>query len=333
MFEKSNTNSFNNSIHSIRGISVVLVLFYHIFIFQHQTKFILPESDFKEILKDIFITGMPLLFFISGFVLLHTSFKIKASFLNILKAFLKRLFRIQIPILLNILISWAILLFLNHFFKWNIENDLFHPERFLANLFFYIPFTNYGWYNVVYWTMTVEIQFYILFFLIFPFILEKSMVIFSVILLLVLTSFYTDIRFIFHYFPLFALGMLLSLYLSSKITFNLYVVGFLFTIIVGFSFLDINWILSVSLASLFCLFFNFKNKIIDFYAKISFSLYLTQGNTAVLFLTTAPFSSESSIWLKLFYCVLAFIIATLGAWLFYLIIEKPSIKLLKKIMH
>lgn len=333
MIEKNNSNSFNNSIHSIRGISVVLVLLYHVFIFQHETKFILEESDFKEILKDIFILGMPLLFFISGFVLLNSTYNLKVSVISIGKAFLKRLLRIQIPIFLNILISWAILLFFNFFFDWRLDTDLFYPERFFANLFFYAPFTNYGWYNVVYWTMTIEIQFYILFFLIVPFIKEKSLLIFITILILSVSSIYPDIHFIFHYFPLFALGMLLSLYLSAKISFYLYLFGFFFIICFGYANLEINWMISVSLASLFCVFLNFKNKIIDFYAKISFSLYLSQGYTAVLFLTIAPFSGDSPFSIKLLFALLAFAIATLGAWVFYIIIEKPSIKLLKKIMH
>jgi exopolysaccharide production protein ExoZ len=333
MIEKNNSNSFNNSIHSIRGISVVLILLFHIFMFQRETKVILTNSGLKDFLKELFFLGVPLFFFISGFVFLNSSFSLKKTLVSIVKAFFKRLLRIQIPIFINILISWGILLFLNYFFEWRLENDLFYPERFFANLFFYAPFTNYGWYNVVYWTMTIEIQFYILFFLIIPFISDKSIILFSSILLFVIGSIYTDSHYIFHYSPLFALGMLLSMYLSAKISFNLYLLGFIFTLIFGYIYLETIWMISVSFASLFCIFLNFKNKIIDFYGEISFSLYLTQGNTAVLFLTIAPFTGESPFSIKLIFAILAFAIATLGAWIFYIIIEKPSIKLLKKIMH
>lgn len=333
MIEKNNSNSFNNSIHSIRGISVVLILLFHIFMFQNENKLLLSNSGLKDFLKELFFLGVPLFFFISGFVFLKSTLSIKKSFISIVKAFFKRLLRIQIPIFLNILISWGILIFLNYFFEWRLDNDLFYPERFFANLFFYVPFTNYGWYNVVYWTMTIEIQFYILFFLIIPFISNKSILLFSGIFLFVISSVFVDIRFIFHYSPLFAIGMLLSMYLSAKISFNLYLFGFIFTLIFGYLYIETIWMISVSIASLFCIFLNFKNKFIDFYGKISFSLYLSQGNTAVLFLTIAPFTSESSIWIKLTFALLAFAIATLGAWIFYIIIEKPSIKLLKKIMH
>lgn len=333
MFDKNNTNSFNKNIHTLRGIAVILILLYHIFLFQEDSKNFIKQGELRNFANDFFIVGVPLFFFISGFVLLNSTYSLKPTIINNSLAFLKRLLRIQIPTTLNILITWAILIILNYFFSWKLEQDLFYPQRFLANIFFYVPFTNYSWYNVIYWTMTIEIQFYILFFILFTFVKNKSILVYSIILLVVSFSFFDDIRFITHYFPLFALGMLLSLYLSSKISFYLYVFGFLYTICFGFAYLELNWMISVSIASLLCVFFTIKSQIIDFFSKISFSLYLTQGVTAILFLTIAPFKEDSSLWIKIVYGVLAFIIATVGAWLFYLIIEKPSIKLLKKILH
>lgn len=333
MFEKNNSISFNNNIHTLRGIASIFILLYHILLFQDQSKCIFTKSEFKDFLYDFLIVGVPLFFFISGYVLLNSTYSLKPTFLNNTLAFIKRILRIQIPTLITILITWAILLFLNYFFSWNLEHDLFFPERFFANLFFYVPFTKYSWYNVIYWTMTIEVQFYILFFILFSIVKNKTNLLFSIILIVVSTSFYEDIRLITHYFPLFALGMLLSMYLSSKISFFLYVFGFVYTICFGFAYIELSWMISVSLASLICVFITFESKLVNFFSKISFSLYLTQGVSAILFLSISPFTVESSIWLKLFYSAIAFGIATFGAWLFYQLIEKPSIKLLKKIPH
>jgi peptidoglycan/LPS O-acetylase OafA/YrhL len=44
----------------------------------------------------------------------------------------------------------------------------FELNQFLAHFAYLIPFTNYDWYNAVYWTLAIEFQFYLIIALIFP---------------------------------------------------------------------------------------------------------------------------------------------------------------------
>ncbi len=282
-------------------------------------------------LSTILLIGIPLFFFVSGYALLASNLHITSTLKSILRSFLKRVLRIQLPLAANIFLAWGILLFLNHFFVWKLEPNLFNFERFLANLFVYVQFTDQNWFNVVYWTLTIEIQFYIVFFLVFYFIRKNHYLLISFILLFSLSSFFTDVRFIFHYAPLFSIGMLLAARKNERVSIVEFWIGFLFTLFCGIINNEIHWIISVCFAALLCLFVNFKSKILNFFGEISFSLYLTHGNSAILFLTIASFSSASSWSAKAFFLIIAFIISIAGAFVFYRIIEKQTLKLIQKI--
>lgn len=101
-------------------------------------------------------------------------------------------------------------------FMWNFEFD---PWRFVHHIFYTVPFTDYEWYNPVYWTLAIELQFYLVIALLFPLIAHKNKWIsIGTIVLFGCTNLFIDPDYLlFHYAAVFSLGMLVFLLLTERI--------------------------------------------------------------------------------------------------------------------
>ena len=96
----------------------------------------------------------------------------------------------------------------------------------------------------------------------------------------------------------------------------------------------IEEIMSAILAGFIILFLNNSNHFIDFFSKISFSLYLTHDiiGCNLIFFTKDLFSIQNTITKCIAFSV-GFIGSIVFAYLFYLFIETKAIALSKKIHY
>ncbi|MGB5084526.1 MAG: acyltransferase family protein [Methylocystis silviterrae] len=113
-------------------------------------------------------------FVISGFVIPYSLYGADYRVAQFPRFMLRRFLRIEPPYLVSILL--AVML-------WHMSAAApgFHglPPQYsfwqiVAHLFYMVPFTNFGWLNVVYWSLFFEFLFYISVGLAFPLIARQS---------------------------------------------------------------------------------------------------------------------------------------------------------------
>jgi peptidoglycan/LPS O-acetylase OafA/YrhL len=103
--------------------------------------------------------GVAVFFVISGFIIPYSLWNSNYERKNFFKYIFKRLVRIDPPYLMVLLIC---LLFgsIYNLYQFDFLKVIFH-------LAYLIPFSNYDWYQSVFWTLGLEFQFYILIGLLF----------------------------------------------------------------------------------------------------------------------------------------------------------------------
>ena len=285
-----NTSLVNTNIQFLRGFSVIIVFFFH-----YNTK----------IFNSLFV-GVDIFFLVSGYVITASIFgKQRFIFFDYCLRRFKRIY----PNLIFI----SLIFFISYFFLYEK-----YAEDFSTN-FFSILFSLFGASNLFYsinpqlfyfndeirwlihtWSLSVEIQFYLIFGLIalVYFNLSKKILIKKEIVLFFLFCFFsvslilfslTNIKFFSDYYSMpgrfweFLLGSFLFFYKPKKIL-NFNQVFIIFALVLFFlNVLNLNYkiVIIFSLISIFLILnfskehnINFISKLFSYFGKISYSFYL-----------------------------------------------------------
>lgn len=177
--------TFRPDIEALRGISVLLVILYH-FKFQFFN---------YEIVKGGFL-GVDIFFVISGFIITKIIIDRKIENFSLLSFYSRRIKRI-IPLLAVVLISsLAILPFIFDYFLINKNiNSIIAATSASSNFYFWITSTLYGFaeknniINLHFWSLSIEIQFYILFPILFILFKNNNKILILCILIFFIISY------------------------------------------------------------------------------------------------------------------------------------------------
>lgn len=280
----------NQNIEFIRGLAVIIVFFFH----------------YNPQIFSSFFVGVDIFFLVSGYVITLSVFK-KKKF-EIESFYLRRIKRIY-PNLIFILIVFSIFYF---FFYNEYYNDF--ETNFFSIFFSFFGISNFYYSlnpNLFYfneeirwlihtWSLSVEIQFYIIFGLIFSLYFRffinndtKKIFFISTLFFIILFSIsffiFTEIKFISDYYSLagrlweFSLGSMMYFYnFKKRLNFNILISIFLLTlslsnllilnkkIIIVYSiiFVFVSFLISKDLKN------NLITNIIRFFGRLSYSFYL-----------------------------------------------------------
>lgn len=270
--------------------------------------------------------GVAVFFVISGFVIPWSLYHSKFLTSDFFKFLLKRIIRIDPPYILAMILVCLTGVF--------FHNKPFQVYQFVLHFFYFIPFSDYSWYDGVYWTLFIEFQYYILIGLIFQFLLNSPKYItLSLFLFLCYVGYYTQFpnngAYILKQIHYFIAGLVLFLYFNSKITKIDFWAFLTLLLVIMAARVSITVALLATLTPTFIVFFrNFQTSITDFLGKISYSLYLIHSLSGGLL---AYFLQKNGVQ-PFFIFVSMILFAVLCAWLFYFIIEKPALKWSKKVI-
>lgn len=153
-------------IDALRGIAALWVFFFHAALDDRLTMLtnILPHW-FVVVLFDWGGLGVPIFFVISGFVIAHTISGVKVDFAYFKYFALRRFARLNPPYYFSIIVALAFA-FLASYAKGEIfapGNDTFSLQRLAAHLFYLQEIFRFTNFNDVYWTLCLEVQFYLCF--------------------------------------------------------------------------------------------------------------------------------------------------------------------------
>ncbi|NOQ72752.1 MAG: acyltransferase family protein [Crocinitomix sp.] len=329
-----------NHVECIRAFAALAVGIYHFTNFSAEGIFLLNN----EATRGIFVygaQGVEIFYIISGFIIPYSLYKSSYRIKNYLQYISKRSIRLLPPYFLTIALIIGVSYYTNTYIwpvGYNIEwrnigaNAFFLVDFIQSNADLLAHFPDNGWINPVFQTLKVEFQFYIIIGLLIPLFKKHTIYLIGISALLLAIGAYTiPENTVFVNAPYFLLGLaafyifengwnwtyagLLILCLLSL--FNFYVWQDLFAGIIGFAM--VLWLPK-------------KMKFLKFTGKISYSFYLIHGLIGGKFLY---FFRESSLFqdYPFLMVIFALLLSWIGAYLIYFCIEKPSIRISKKIRY
>ena len=275
--------------------------------------------------------GVDVFFMISGFIIVFSLDKSDYNPRYFLNFLLKRSIRIDPSYLAVIGLTFVLFWVLSLIPHYKGHAIAFVPGQFIANVFYYVPVTKFGFYNSVFWTLSVEFQFYIIIGLLYfssakQFYKAVFTICFSLTCLILPSKPYS---FIFHYAPIFALGIALNAFYHKR---NLIkaLLPLALLVFIAYQF-SITIFVLLGVSSLILLFFQSIVKQLSFLGDISYSLYLTHSLTLIVMLGIFKRLQINTEQHHGFWLITEVSIALSVAYLFYVLIEKPTTKLSKRI--
>ncbi len=274
--------------------------------------------------------GVHMFFLLSGFIICKAipknyTWRLAPKFIS------KRIIRIEPPYVVSI----VIVLLVNALLASLSLIPSARPDwlNVLGHLAYSNNFTGAPYINPVYWTLGIELQFYLFVALAFPLIVSKWGAWF--LLGLCILSYYIHVpgTTLAGFFPVFALGILYYLYFTGQIKL---VPALLFALPVTIiSFLSTG--LPETGAALFALLLLVlplkRNRLIAFFSTISFSLYLTHDTVGSKLVAYMGQSLPKTFAFKAMEFGSGILLSVAFAWVFYLCVEAPFLRLSKRIAY
>lgn len=320
---------FYPTINLLRGLAALMVCLFHFIGHTDYRGSLFDETSTLVQISRLGANGVFIFFVISGFVIPLSLYKSNFTLTQFHRFFSRRFVRIEIPYIASI----GCVLLVGFIFS--IKNKTSYSvdiEQFLLHLVYLIPFSKYEWINSVYWTLAIEMQFYIIIALLYSFILfaGKKLVFLPLLLFGALSYIIPSHSLVFHYATIFLQGIILFLIKSGKIETKLgYVMITLCVIATAF-------LHSASVAIFACLtvvailVVEVNTKWTNRLGDISYSFYLIHGLVGghILYACSALFPN---FYVRLFLVAIAILVSLFCAFLFWKFIENPAKKISKKV--
>lgn len=321
---KSSTN-FIQSIQLLRGFAALAV------VLCHYGSTLIAYKTLSKILN-YGQYGVHVFFFISGYVICLALIKNNYHPKHFFNFLLKRSIRIDPAYLTTIVLTLLSFWFFTSIPTFKGHSIPFIPAQFLAHVFYIVPFTHFSFYNHVFWTLGVEFQFYILIGSLY-FLNTSQYYRICFLLIFSLTSFIPFANsgyLVTTYASIFAIGIATMHYHSTKE--KGYLIAIAFSAVCIFLNFNIGVLLLIACVVFFVSFVKRITKVFDFLGKISYSLYIIHPLVLIYLIGIYKKLSISQN-LELLILATQLLIAIACAYIFYVLIEKPSIILSKKIAY
>ncbi|RYG54457.1 MAG: acyltransferase, partial [Chitinophagaceae bacterium] len=290
---------------------------------------LLPSSFLHSLFSAGYV-GVESFFILSGYVICY-AFPRDTSTRNTCKFLLKRATRIEPPYIASILLV-LLLGFLSACFT---GNKVVSPDslQLLAHLLYFNNFSPSTYINTVYWTLGIEFQFYLIIAFLFPYLQSSGRSCISALAFFFLFSFLqfsSGALLVFSYLPYFGLGIVVYFQKQKAFANKLLPLILCLFLLRIFAYAGFSGMLAAALVAAVLFFWRYSNNVIRFFSMISFSLYLTHVPLGgkIINLGLRYFHSRFEHYLLF---VIAFLFSIAFAYVFYRVVERPSLSLAKRI--
>lgn len=318
-------------IDSLRGIASVMVCLFH---YVCTTTGYVSNATILHLFS-FGQYGVHVFFILSGVVIPLSMLNSNYTTANFFRYLLKRMARIEPPYLVSIVLYVIYTLVKSAFFEQTSAVQIPTAKAVVLHVGYLVPFvTNAKWFINTYWSLAVEFQYYLVLCAIFPLMVHSNSVVRSVcsIVFLGASIVVSNAALLPHWTPVFMLGIAYVGYVTHKYSVVEFVVLQLIALALIFYFFGVI-ILLVCVATLAIIHFftNIKSNVTLFLGGISYSLYLLHGITGGFVINYLSHKYTSTVQ-QFMVITLGSIVALGCSYLFYLVIEKPSQVLSKRIL-
>ena len=321
-------------INALRGVAALTVMWFH---FTRPSALIPREnSSFYSILTwsgSWGWMGVEMFFAISGFILPYSMYRSRYQIRHLFSFLCKRITRLDPPYFASIVLTLALWWLASHLpFYEGLAFELEYPRLF-AHVGYLNDILGHPWHNVVFWTLAIEFQFYLLIAFFFPLIIHSSKIIRFLITptLAAISLVFPFSNTVLAYLAFFALGMLTFQFYLRQIPSWFFWSAFL---LIGFIAATQQTVASACLASATCLaiifikqyhvqILDYPMRTLTWMGTISYSLYLVHTIIGGKIINLGGRLSQSPLNATLTLAT-ACAASVVSAWIFYLVIERPS---------
>lgn len=315
------------SVMAVRGIAALAVCLFHF------TKGFIAEIKGVAMFIPYSWIGVEVFFVISGFVIPYSLLKTRFRLSSYKNYMVKRILRIEPAYLISI----VMIIFLNYLstlvpiyqgapFQISLSNLALH-------LGYLVDFFDEEWLNPVYWTLAIEFQFYIVigFLILLWNNSTKWIHIISIVLFLAISFIPQDAIKFFSHTDVFTIGIVCAFYKRNLMSLKWYLP---ITLIIAYIILLNHGATITVLSLIVVLAIAFVNTIkqggfIVFFGNISYSLYLLHVPIGGRILNLSKRLELNEFW-KFMVVLVAVAVSILSAYIFYLVVEKPSHRLSRR---
>jgi peptidoglycan/LPS O-acetylase OafA/YrhL len=265
---------------------------------------------------------------ISGFVIPYSMYVKNYQLKYFFRFLLKRTIRIEPPYLIFIFV----LLLVNYYtfvYLWRLPFPT-TVKQFFLNITYLAPFFKVQWITIIFWTLAVEFQFYILTGLVYNTFVNKTLYRFIGFVTLLAVGFLIPANFqtVLNYYIYFIIGFQTFMYYTKQIKSLEFLLTMLFSVAFIAIFKEWQSLPLIAITVLAILYFNYEHKIATFLGNISFSLYLTHGmigGNIVIF--TKVGITRTVLLVYILFNAIAF------ATLYYYVVERTFLRLSKRVRY
>lgn len=307
----------------LRGIAAMMVVVFH---FTVLNPLLQAGSSLVE-LGEHGRHGVTIFFVISGFVLPHALLVGRYRRHAYGKFIAKRLLRLEPPYLASIAVILLIGFAAELTPGFHGQPSHIAPMRLILHLGYLNSYFGYESLNVVYWTLAIELQFYLLIGLTYPFAVDSKPAHLLFMWAAALTlSFLGGKDFLPYWLPIFLCGIVAFQYRHGVIRLLPYLIGLCSAAFMAGWHIGVEYGVVAMLTSLVIAFIRSPRRpVVAFFANISYSLYLLHVPIGMRALNLMGRFAVTPF--EVLIASLASIGIVIGAaWAFYRLVEVPSQK-------
>jgi peptidoglycan/LPS O-acetylase OafA/YrhL len=272
--QQHRNNNAVAALNLLRGVAALMVCLFHC------KKYIWPKTNpysFLEVLEYGYL-GVYVFFVVSGFVIPYSMYTNRYSIQKIGRYLLKRTVRIEPPYIIFIALLFLWNLFVYSWKGWGMP-VLFSFTKFLFNITYLAPLFKVKWILIIFWTLGVEFQFYLLSGITYDTFMRSRWLRYGLMAAMMVAGKFipADYYTVFNYYVFFAIGFQTFLRYVGRINWREYSLTVLSLLFFTY-FYEINAAVPFVIATIAgILFVTWTSRVTDFFGKISYSLYLTHG--------------------------------------------------------
>jgi peptidoglycan/LPS O-acetylase OafA/YrhL len=330
---KLNSNNSNvqekiGIVEAIRGLAAFAVCIFH---FSKSNIVFLGNSIWFQKIASYGWLGVEAFFVISGFIIPYSMVKGGYQLRLFFRFLIKRCLRIEPPYILSFILVIAIGCMVVYIPGFRGEKFQFNALQTISHIAYLPEHLGFKWLLPIYWTLEAEFHFYILIGLSLPFIWKSQTNFFLGLAIALVSSFYFRL-YVFSFMPLFVMGISVAAFKLGRINqwmlWMCIVSSVIVSILKGHDPLMPIVGIFVSLLVSYC---EIKTLLTDYLGKISFSLYLLHLLSTKIINFGGRFTDNAlKVWLVL---MTALIVTLILSWIFYVLVERPSQRLSKRIIY